>query len=183
MKTITATLPWWPPAPTPGPIGIIDLPPDDFDMTCKINGMRIIALPSGDIYTRHGTPITRHKGVHLIRNATRGLPTTIDAEWCMQDRVLFIFDLCDHPGIYDERIAEIPSIIQAVGALSDDGVSVQPIPRATGPFRDHYESWRAAGFEGCVVKRRSSLYSRMPRENMQTRDWLKFRYRWEVRDG
>lgn len=139
--------------------------------------MRTICLPTGEIFTRHGTPITKHKGMHLIRNALRGLPMTIDAEWCMQQRCLFVFDLPDLDGvIYDERIAEIPAVIRAVGALSDDGVSVQPIPRATGPFRDHYESWRVAGFEGVVVKRRNSYYQKCSRPDREIADWLKRRY-------
>lgn len=176
MRIATPTLSWFPPAPTPAPISILSLPPDDWSCESKQNGARTICLPTGEMFTRHGTPITKHKGVHLIRNATRGLPTTIDAEWCMQAKVLFIFDLPDHSGIYDERIAEIPDVIRAVGALSDDGISVQIIPRATGPFRDHYESWRAAGFEGVVLKRRNALYQKQFREGREISTWLKRRF-------
>ena len=173
-------LSWFPPAPTPGPKSIVDLPPDDWSMECKVDGIRVLVLPGGDVWTRHGSRITKYKGMHLVRKATDSLDTKIDAEWEFRGgiMVLHIFDLPDHPGTYDERVAEIPALIAAIGPLSSDGVSVQPIMRATGPFRDHYEAWKSAGHEGVVVKRRASLYSRMPREKMETRDWVKYRFSW-----
>ena len=36
------TLPWFPPAPAPGPASILSLSPDDWVMQPKIDGMRVI---------------------------------------------------------------------------------------------------------------------------------------------
>ena len=48
---MTITLPWFPPAPAAGPAGILTLPPDDWALEPKIDGIRVIWL-DGQPFTR-----------------------------------------------------------------------------------------------------------------------------------
>ncbi|HYV39391.1 MAG TPA: hypothetical protein VE988_27125 [Gemmataceae bacterium] len=36
------TLPWYPPAPTPGPASVLQLPPEEWALEPKIDGIRFI---------------------------------------------------------------------------------------------------------------------------------------------
>ena len=55
------TLPWFPPAPAPGPASILSLPPDDWVMQPKIDGIRVI-IYGGEAFNRLGEPLSVNKG-------------------------------------------------------------------------------------------------------------------------
>jgi hypothetical protein len=63
---MTLTLPWFPPAPAPGPASILSLPPDDGVMQPKIDGIRVIVY-RGYPFTRLGQPLSNIKGAVWLR--------------------------------------------------------------------------------------------------------------------
>jgi hypothetical protein len=53
---MTLTLPWFPPAPAAGPASILSLPPDDWVMQPKIDGIRVI-IYRGQPFTHLASPV------------------------------------------------------------------------------------------------------------------------------
>jgi ATP-dependent DNA ligase len=143
-------------------------------MEPKIDGIRVIIV-AGEPYTRQGTVLSPGKGVRHLRELVKGIPETLDAEWVSSDCELYLFDLPDHPGTYDERRRAMIEIEE------------RRIPRLllvssyTCNFPQIYEilnredNWA----EGVVLKRRHSLYTKQARSNTETRDWLKRRFVWD----
>jgi ATP-dependent DNA ligase len=169
-----ATLPWFPPAPAPGPASLLSLPPDDWAMEPKIDGIRVIIV-AGEPYTRQGTVLSAGKGVRHLRTLVEGIPETLDAEWVPSELELYLFDLPDHSGTYDERRLAMTEIdgrhIRHVHLVASYAVN----------FPQWYETWRRNPTltEGVVLKRRHSLYTKQARSNTETRDWLKHRFAWD----
>jgi ATP-dependent DNA ligase len=168
-----AALPWFPPAPAPGPASLLQLPPDDWAMEPKVDGIRVIIV-AGETYTRQGTVLSPGKGAALLRKLVASVEETLDAEWVPGDGELYLFDLPDHPGSYDDRRRAMIEIEE------------RRIPRLylvgsyTVNFPQTYEVLRRDNFaEGVVLKRRHSLYTKQARSNTETRDWLKRRFVWD----
>jgi ATP-dependent DNA ligase len=169
----TAMLPWFPPAPAPGPASLLVLPPDDWAMEPKVDGIRVIIV-AGEPFTRQGSPLSLGKGAALLRKLVAGIPETLDAEWVPGDGEFYLFDLPDHPGSYDDRRRAMIEIEE------------RRIPRLhlmasyTCNFPNIYKIVNRDNFaEGVVLKRRHSLYTKQARSNTETRDWLKRRFVWD----
>jgi hypothetical protein len=90
-------LPWFPPAPAAGPASILSLPPDDWVMQPKIDGIRVI-IYRGEPFTRLGQPLTASKGAAQLRAMFKGLDETLDGEWVPKEGKYYAFDLPDAPG-------------------------------------------------------------------------------------
>jgi hypothetical protein len=89
------TLPWFPPAPAPAPASILSLPPDDWVMQPKIDGIR-----GGQPFNRLGEPLSDSKGAATLRAMFKGVDVTLDGEW-VPGEGYHAFDLPDEPGDYD----------------------------------------------------------------------------------
>ena len=61
-----STLRWFPPAPASGPASILSLPPDDWVMQPKIDGIRVI-IYRGQPFNRLSEPLSASKGAVLLR--------------------------------------------------------------------------------------------------------------------
>jgi len=72
--------PGFPPAPASGPASVLSLPPDDWVMQPKIDGIRVIYR--GEPFTRLGEPLSNCKGAATLRAMFRGFIQTLDGEWC-----------------------------------------------------------------------------------------------------
>src|SRR5437870_7651479 len=96
------TLPWFPPAPAPGPASILSLPPDDWVMQPKIDGIRVI-IYRGEPFNRLGQPLSAIKGAACLRAMFVGIAETLDGEWVPKEGKYYAFDVPDEPGDYDHR--------------------------------------------------------------------------------
>ena len=175
-------LPWFPPALTPCGISILDLPPDDFELQSKLDGARAL-VHDGQVFTRHGTLLSKAKGSERCLAACSTLPRhiTLEGEWCSHESFLWCFNLPDHEGTHDERIEDLICLISHLGPR--DGTNVGLIHRCIDcSFREFYDGWKASGVaEGVVAKRRSGLYRKMARPGMKSSDLFKRRFkRFEV---
>jgi len=166
------SLTWFPPAPAPGPASLLELPPDDWALEPKIDGIRVIIL-AGEPFTRLGSPLSPGKGAARLRQLVAGIPDTLDAEWVPATSTLHVFDLPDADGDYDERRYLVYDLVEAWKSGS-----LLFVESFVGNFPQLYESLRGRA-EGVVLKRRGSLYTKQPRTHMETRDWLKRRFVWD----
>ena len=73
------TLPWFPPAPAAGPASILSLPPDDWVMQPKIDGIRVIVY-RGQPFNRLGEPLGQ-QGRPRCAPMFKGVDVTLDGEW------------------------------------------------------------------------------------------------------
>src|SRR5262245_8924461 len=96
------TLPWYPPAPASGPASVLSLPPDDWVMQPKIDGIRVI-IYGGEPFNRLGQPLSESKGAGVLRSMFNSLDVTLDGEWVPHERKYYAFDLPDEAGDYDHR--------------------------------------------------------------------------------
>jgi ATP-dependent DNA ligase len=171
------TLGWFPPAPVAGPASLTHLPGDDWSMEPKVNGYRVLAGSSG-VWTRRGTPLTPGKGAAQVRAALAAwrwqAAAVVEGEYQPKAGKLWLFDLPDHGGSYDQRVA---ALAELVDRLAHPGVVA--MPRTTVDFRLFYEACRQAAFEGVVVKRRASRYAKCSRPDTLSRDWIKRRFSWD----
>ncbi len=167
---------WFPPAPSEAPAGIVDLAPDDWALEVKINGCRVI-VSAGQVWTRQGTPLSRPKGAQRVLALAGGLGCTVEGEWVNATGKLWLFDLPDHPGSYDERRAALSDLLSTTHYPLPTLVGL--VPRALGSFAAFYAACKIEGFEGVVAKRRLSHYPKCPRPDTLTRDWLKRRFAWD----
>src|SRR5580765_4875682 len=117
----TMTLPWYPPAPAAGPASILQLPPDDWVLEPKIDGVRVIWL-DGHPFTRHGGLLTSGKGADRLTHILAKIPHTLDGEWVQAWDTFFAFDLPECPLDYDGRRAELTEILNV--ATTDDCTNV-----------------------------------------------------------
>ncbi len=178
-------LDWYPPAPVEGPAAMLELAPDDWACEAKMDGCRvIIARPYINrpivVWKRQGTPLPKGKGLGRLEDlftarciALWDRARFLEGEWVNREGVLYLFDLPDHPGTYDERHFALFKIVQAI---AQPGICL--IPRAESGFQAFYEAMRGQA-EGVVMKRRASLYVRCNRPNTASRDWIKRRYSWD----
>jgi hypothetical protein len=153
---------------------MLDLPADDWQAETKQNGVRIV-YADGKPWTRHGSVLSRPKGGECIWSLLEQMPKplpVVEGEWVLKDKTLWLFDLPQHGGTYDQRRA-------ALAALVEEWMHPRIVlmPAAEGSFRRFYEAWRGKA-EGVVMKRRLSLYPACARPNTVTRDWIKRRYIW-----
>src|SRR5262245_22003767 len=166
------TLPWFPPAPAAGPSTILSLPPDDWVMQPKIDGIRVI-IYRGEPFNRLGQPLSDTKGAACLRTMFAGLVETLDGEWVPKDGKYYAFDLSDQQGDYDKRAGTLMELtsLKIPGLIILSGYDAQ--------FAQVYASLPREKNEGVVFKRRSSLYAKQRRTSAETRDWLKRRFAWD----
>ena len=162
---------WYPPAPAAGPASMLELPPDDWALEPKMDGIRVIVWER-ELYTRTGVKLSAGKGAAALREMVRGLDCSLDGEWLMSQGLYYLFDLPDQAGDYDQRRIAMAELVAA-------HPSVRLLPSFTANFPSIYETLRGQA-EGVVLKRRRSLYGRMPRASMESRDWLKRRFCWDT---
>src|SRR5262245_30640197 len=110
----TLTLPWYPPAPAPGPASLLQLPPDDWALEPKIDGIRVIWM-DGHPFARQGGLLSASKGACRLSILLAGIPHTLDGEWVPAWDAYFIFDLPDCSLDYDGRRLELAEIFNVVG--------------------------------------------------------------------
>jgi ATP-dependent DNA ligase len=166
------TLPWFPPAPAPGPASILSLPPDDWVMQPKIDGIRVI-IYRGEPFTRLGQPLSGTKGAAGLRSTFAGLKQTLDGEWLAKEGKYYAFDVPDEPGDYDHRC----KVLCELASLKIPGLII--MDRYEASFPEVYEAFPRDKVEGVVFKRRSSHYAKQRRPSAETRDWLKRRFAWD----
>src|SRR5436853_7751909 len=106
----TITLPWYPPAPVPGPASMLQLPPDEWALEPKIDGIRVIWW-NGRPFTRHGGLLTSNKGAERLTQILVKIPHTLDGEWVPAGDTFFAFDLPDCPLLYDGRRATLAGML------------------------------------------------------------------------
>lgn len=162
------TLPWFPPAPAPGPASILSLPPDEWVMQPKIDGIRVI-IYRGEPFNRLGEPLSVSKGAATLRAMFKGLDVTMDGEW-VPGESYHAFDLPDEPGDYDRRL-------KVLGSLKIPGLI--PVRSYEAHFAQVYAMLPRSITEGVVFKRRASVYTKQRRASTETRDWLKRRFIWD----
>ena len=165
------TLPWFPPAPAAGPASILSLPPDDWVMQPKIDGIRVI-IYRGEPFTRLGEPLSSCKGAATLRAMFHGFIQTLDGEW-VPGEGYHAFDLPDEPGDFDHRFR----VLQHLGSVKIPGLVI--VRNYTARFAPVYASLPRSVTEGVVFKRRSSRYTKHSRPSTETRDWLKRRFVWD----
>jgi ATP-dependent DNA ligase len=166
------TLPWFPPAPAPGPASILSLPPDDWVMQPKIDGIRVI-IYRGYPFTRLGQPLSNIKGAVCLRAMFAGFEETLDGEWVSKEGKYYAFDLPDQPGDLDER----SNALRKIACLKIPGIII--LDSYGGHFARIYASLPRETTEGVVFKRRSSLYAKQRRASSESRDWLKRQFVWD----
>jgi ATP-dependent DNA ligase len=150
------------------------LPPDDWALEPKIDGIRVIWL-EGRPYTRQGSLLSASKGAERLRQLLSRIEHTLDGEWVPARDEFYVFDLPDCPLNYDERRAELAKILRTMSIPH-----VYLIASYTGGRFPHvYESLKGHGAEGVVLKRRRSQYAKNIRPGVENRDWLKRRFGWD----
>jgi ATP-dependent DNA ligase len=77
---MSARLGWFPPAPAAGPTSLLELPPDDWALEPKIDGIRVIWL-NGRPFTRQGGLLSLNKGADRLTHILAEIPHTLDGEW------------------------------------------------------------------------------------------------------
>jgi ATP-dependent DNA ligase len=166
------TLPWFPPAPAAGPASILSLPPDDWVMQPKIDGIRVI-MYGGEPFNRLGQPLSHSKGADLLRTMFKGLDVTLDGEWVPEEKKYYAFDLPDEPGDLDHRTKTL------LASMSWKIPSLVIVESYEAHFAQVYAKSPRESVEGVVFKRRSSSYLKQRRASVETRDWLKRRFVWD----
>src|SRR5262245_60146803 len=186
----TLTLPWYPPAPAAGPASLLQLPPDDWALEPKIDGIRVIWM-DGRPFVRQGGLLSANKGASRLSMLLADIPHTLDGEWVPAWGAFFIFDLPDCSLDYDGRRSELAEIFnvnvapQQIGAeptlainTSVSGVRLVTSHTA-GHFPQVYAGLQGHGAEGVVLKRRRAPYTKYNRSGVECRDWLKRRFVWD----
>src|SRR5437762_2087645 len=115
------TLPWYPPAPTAGPASVLQLPPDEWAMEPKIDGIRVIWL-NGQPFTRQGGLLTSNKGADRVAQILAKIPHTLDGEWVQAWDTFFAFDLPECPLDYDGRRSALTELLAATDNFTNAGV-------------------------------------------------------------
>jgi RNA polymerase sigma factor (sigma-70 family) len=116
---MTLTLPWFPPAPAPGPASLLELPPDDWALEPKIDGIRVVWL-DGRPFTRQGSLLSASKGADRLGQHLSVVEHTLDGEWVPARDEFYAFDLPDCPLTYDERRAALAKILGLVAGTEFD---------------------------------------------------------------
>src|SRR5580765_40333 len=164
----TMTLPWYPPAPAAGPASILQLPPDDWALEPKIDGVRVIWL-DGHPFTRHGGLLTTGNGAERLIHILAKIPHTLDGEWVQAWETFFAFDLPECPVDYDGRrsaLTEILSVaiddttnaVVAAFSVATASAHVRLVISCIANFPEVYADLKGRGAEGVVLKRPRALY-------------------------
>lgn len=192
---MTLTLPWYPPAPAAGPASLLELPPDDWALEPKIDGIRVIWL-EGRAFTRQGSLLGPSKGAARLTQLLAEMPHPLDGEWVPAQDTFYAFDLPDCPLDYDGRRSELaeilgqdsasfdPPLIGGAAALSMYTITSHVrlvVSYTAGRFPQVYAGLKGHGAEGVVLKRRKALYAKQNRAGVDSRDWLKRRFTWDQR--
>src|SRR5262245_21329831 len=181
----TLTLPWYPPAPAAGPASLLQLPPDDWALEPKIDGIRVIWM-DGRPFVRQGGLLSASKGASRLSMLLADIRHTVDGEWVPAWDAYFIFDLPDCSLDYDGRRSELAEIFNVnVGfdspprcapalAINTSVSRVRLVASHTaGHFPQVYAGLQGHGAEGVVLKRRRAPYAKHSRFGVECRDWLK----------
>src|SRR5262245_14541344 len=188
----TLTLPWYPPAPAAGPASLLQLPPDDWALEPKIDGIRVIWM-DGRPFVRRGGLLSASKGASRLSMLLADIPHTLDGEWVPAWDAFFIFDLPDCSLEYDGRRSELAEICNVVIGSASPQVGSAPTlafntslsrvrvvaSYTAGHFPQVYAGLQGHGAEGVVLKRRRAQYTKHNRTGVETRDWLKRRFVWD----
>ncbi len=166
-------LTFYPPDPAEGPESILGLPPDDWALEPKLNGIRVV-WAEGRAWTRQGRPLTPAKGAARLAAALAGVDAVLDGEWLPAVGTYYAFDLPDALGDYDERTAELALLVNYFGRPG-----LKMIAPKRNRFPSAYADLRDLGMEGVVLKRRNSKYPKRSRPRKPTRDWLKRLFAWD----
>ena len=165
----------------------IALPPDEWALEPKIDGVRVIWL-DGHPFTRHGGLLTSGKGADRLTQILAKIPHTLDGEWVQALDTFFAFDLPECPLDYDGRHSALTEILTATTDNSTDVAAfslatsiahVRLVASFTGQFPAVYSGLKGHGAEGVVLKRRRALYGNQLRPGVESRDWLKRRFGWD----
>jgi hypothetical protein len=116
---MTLTLPWFPPAPAAGPATLLELPPDDWALEPKIDGIRVVWL-EGRPFTRQGSLLSPSKGADRLCQHLAAVEHTLDGEWVPARDEFYAFDLPDCPLSYDERRSALAKILGLVAGTEFD---------------------------------------------------------------
>jgi len=186
----TLTLPWYPPAPAAGPASLLQLPPDDWALEPKIDGIRVIWM-DGRPFVRQGGLLSTSKGASRLSMLLAEIPHTLDGEWVPAWDAFFIFDLPDCSLDYDGRRSELVEIFNVdIGSAQFDDTPALAIntslPRirliasyTAGQYPQVYAGLQGHGAEGVVLKRRRAPYTKHNCPGVESRDWLKRRFVWD----
>ena len=188
------TLPWFPPAPAPGPASLLELPPDDWALEPKIDGIRVVWL-EGRPFTRQGSLLSASKGADRLCQHLSAVEHTLDGEWVPARDEFYAFDSPDCPLTYDERRSALAKILGLVAGTDFDPPLSCTVPAlgltasiphicliasyTGGRFPQVYTGLKGHGAEGVVLKRRRSHYAKHIRSGVESRDWLKRRFAWD----
>jgi ATP-dependent DNA ligase len=177
---MTLTLPWFPPAPAPGPASLLELPPDDWALEPKIDGIRVVWL-EGRPFTRQGSLLSASKGADRLCQHLSAVEHTLDGEWVPARDEFYAFDLPDCPLSYDERRSALAKILGLVAGTEFDPPLSCTVPALalTASSPQVYEGLKGHGAEGVVLKRRRAVYAKHIRPGVESRDWLKRRFAWD----
>lgn len=167
-------LSWFPPAPAAGPKTLLELPPDDWALEPKINGIRVVVI-QGMPFARTGQPLSPGKGAARLRQLVGEIPENLDGEWVMGTGCFHLFDLPGLAGDYDERHQAVQDLVAKVR-----NPQFMHVHSFTANFPQVYQSLKQSDLEGVVLKRRRSLYQKQTRSGVETRDWLKRRFLWDL---
>lgn len=142
--------------------------PTEWAAEPKLNGKRIVVFLEPHrlvAWNRHGALVRLPTPV---RDALIGLGTTAVLDGELVGRTLHVFDAPLKGGDYTERRLALAGIVR------EDGPHLRLV--AEVPWTPTmYEDALAAGHEGLVFKRRSSLYVPGRHADDPTYDWLKLR--------
>src|SRR5262245_50632050 len=131
----TLTLPWYPPAPAAGPASLLQLPPDDWALEPKIDGIRVIWM-DGRPFVRQGGHLSANKGASRLSMRLEDMHDTFDGECVPAWDAYFIFDLPDSSLDYDGRRSELADIFNVnVGPPQISGATVLAINASVSRIR------------------------------------------------
>ena len=183
---------WYPPAPAAGPASLLLLPPDDWALEPKIDGIRVLWIQRRP-FTRQGTPLSPSKGAYRLSQILSQVKQTLDGEWLPACDEFVVFDLPDCPLDYDARRLVLVKVL--LGAVNEMDVSrleeatvqslttcvphVRLVASYNANFPTVYAGLKRQDAEGIVLKRRKSLYAKQKRSGVESRDWLKRRFAWD----
>jgi len=113
------TLPWFPPAPAPGPASLLELPPDDWALEPE-DRRHSRYLAGGRPFTRQGSLLSASKGADRLCQHLSAVEHTLDGEWVPAARRVLRFRLPNCPLTYDERRSALAKILGLVAGTEFD---------------------------------------------------------------
>ena len=136
----------------------------------KLDGRRAVWDGDGVLWSRQRNNL-KDIAVSPVA-ALQGCTHVMDGEFIRtlgkDDGTFYPFDLPDHPGNLDERTAALKII---VGGINDPSVVLCP-------FEVLWPQVDVNGWEGIVLKKRSSFYPKARVDGKTTPAWVKYRAEW-----